>query len=160
MTQPQVTTGCACCAPADNLDTAPNSRAVERPATPLGAEARLQLALNVPDLAAAIDFYTQVLGVEAHKERPGYANFEVLEPPLKLVLFEAPGASTSVNHLGIEGFDEAFLRVARNRLESAGLATEEQEKTVCCHAEQNKVVTYAPDGIMFEFYRITDDAPA
>ena len=126
----------------------------------LGTDTRLQLALNVPDLAEAVAFYSEVFAVEVHKERPGYANFEVAEPPLKLVLFEVPGAPSTVNHLGVEGFTDAFVSAARARLDRAGFESEDEHNEVCCHAEQNKVITYAPDRLMFEFYRITDDQPA
>lgn len=151
--------GCGCCGGVASTETlgAPSDVPVDVPG--LGANTRLQLALNVPDLDAAVDFYSKVLGVGVHKERPGYANFEVAQPPLKLVLFEVGDAVSSLNHLGVEGFDDEFVATARSRLASADLATEEEHEAVCCHAEQNKVLTYSPDGVMFEFYRITDDDP-
>ncbi len=159
MNEPTGIQGCACCS-----GIAPTAEMTSRASSPadvpgLGEKTRLQLALNVPDLAAAVDFYSKVLGVEVHKERPGYANFEVAEPPLKLVLFEAPNAVSGLNHLGVEGFDDEFVATARSRLHHADLTREEEHQEVCCHAEQNKVLTYSPDGVMFEFYRITDDDP-
>ena len=159
MSEPAGIQGCGCCGGfASTVEVTSRERSpADVPG--LGENTRLQLALNVPDLAAAVDFYSRVLGVEPHKERPGYANFEVAEPPLKLVLFEAPDAVSSLNHLGVEGFDDEFVATARSRLRDADLASEDEHQEVCCHAEQNKVLTYSPDGVMFEFYRITDDDP-
>ena len=119
---------------------------------------RLQLALNVDNLDEAIAFYRKAFGVDVHKRRPGYANFEVESPPLKLVLFENPGASR-LNHLGVEVFDEASVAAAAERLREAGLAPVAEEREVCCFAEQNKVFTHDPQGMRWEWYRITDDAP-
>ena len=120
---------------------------------------RLQLALNVDDLDEAIAFYRKAFGVDVHKRRPGYANFEVESPPLKLVLFENPGAPR-LNHLGVEVFDDASVAAAGERLREAGLVPVAEEREVCCFAEQNKVSTHDPQGMRWEWYRITDDAPA
>ena len=119
---------------------------------------RLQLALNVDDLDEAIAFYRKAFGVDVHKRRPGYANFEVESPPLKLVLFENPGAPR-LNHLGVEVFDDASVAAAGERLREAGLASVAEDHEVCCFAEQNKVFTHDPQGMRWEWYRITDDAP-
>ena len=119
---------------------------------------RLQLALNVDSLDEAIAFYRKAFGVEVHKRRPGYANFEVSSPPLKLVLFENPGAPR-LNHLGVEVFDDASVTAAGERLREAGLVPVAEEREVCCFAEQNKVFTHDPQGMRWEWYRITDDAP-
>lgn len=120
---------------------------------------RLQLALNVDDLDEAIAFYRKAFGVDVHKRRPGYANFEVESPPLKLVLFENPGAPR-LNHLGVEVFDDDSVAAAGERLREAGLVHVAEEREVCCFAEQNKVSTHDPQGMRWEWYRITDDAPA
>ncbi len=119
---------------------------------------RLQLALNVDDLDAAIAFYSKALGVGVHKRKPGYANFVVEQPALKLVLFENPGAER-LNHLGVETFDDAEVDTAGQRLADAGLDTVAQRGKRCCFAEQNKVFTHDPQGLMWEWYRIVDDAP-
>lgn len=119
---------------------------------------RLQLALNVDDLDEAIAFYRKAFGVDVHKRRPGYANFEVESPPLKLVLFENPGAPR-LNHLGVEVFDDTSVAAAGERLREAGLVPVAEEREVCCFAEQNKVFTHDPQGMRWEWYRITDDAP-
>ena len=119
---------------------------------------RLQLALNVDDLDEAIAFYRKAFGVDVHKRRPGYANFEVASPPLKLVLFENPGAPR-LNHLGVEVFDDTAVTEAGERLREAGLVPVAEEREVCCFAEQSKVFTHDPQGMRWEWYRITDDAP-
>lgn len=121
---------------------------------------RLQLALNVDDLAASVDFYARLFGVAPHKVREGYANFEIAEPPLKLVLLEAPGAKERMNHVGVEVEDANALARAGARLMDEGLIAKTEEGVVCCHAEQDKVWSQAPDGLAWEWYRITDDAPA
>jgi len=120
---------------------------------------RLQLALNVKDLDQAVDFYSKLFGVQPHKRRPGYANFAIDEPPLKLVLFERPDARERLNHLGVEALDEAELDGAVARLEAAGLRSGERSTSVCCHAEQDKLWIEGPDGEPWEWYRITDDRP-
>ena len=120
---------------------------------------RVQLALNVPDLQAAIAFYRRLLRTAPHKVRGGYANFEVAEPPLKLVLFEN-GSGGGLNHLGIEVDAPATVARETRRLAAAGLATEVEDQVVCCHAEQDKVWVSDPGGLRWEVYAITDDAPA
>ena len=76
---------------------------------------RVQLALNVEDVGAATDFYTKLFGVAPHKQRPGYANFAIEDPPLKLVLFENAEAPGTLNHLGIEAPDVADVTAADER---------------------------------------------
>jgi catechol 2,3-dioxygenase-like lactoylglutathione lyase family enzyme len=126
---------------------------------------RIQLALNVADLDASVAFYTTLFGVEPHKRRPGYANFAVADPPLKLVLFEVDeadrgtGTAAALNHLGVEVFDSTDVTAAAGRLESAGLDTRTEEGTTCCHAVQDKVWVDDPSGAPWEFYVITDDNP-
>lgn len=127
---------------------------------------RVQLALNVADLEASIEFYSAMFGVEPHKLRPGYANFEVHEPPLKLVLIEVEGAARgsgtagALNHLGIEVETVAQVAGATDRLGQAGLTTVTEDATTCCYAEQDKVWVHDPAGTPWEFYTITDDNPA
>ena len=121
---------------------------------------RLQLALNVDNLDKSIEFYSQLFNVTPHKIRDGYANFEVAEPPLKLVLFEKPGETQRLNHLGVELQDERELNDAKSRLTDAGLVKLTEEGTTCCFAEQDKVWAQEPDGLAWEWYRITDDEPA
>ena len=126
---------------------------------------RVQLALNVADLEESVAFYTKVFGVQPHKRRPGYVNFEIAEPPLKLVLMEVgasargEGTAGALNHLGVEVDSTAEVRDAIARLESAGLATRQEQATVCCYAEQDKVWVNDPDGAPWEDYTVTDDNP-
>lgn len=120
---------------------------------------RLQLALNVRDIDEAVDYYGRLFNAAPHKRRPGYANFALDEPPLKLVLIENPSASERLNHMGVEVFDVAQVREAGDRLDAAGMLDEVEEQVVCCHAEQTKVWSDEPQGLRWEWYVITDDAP-
>jgi catechol 2,3-dioxygenase-like lactoylglutathione lyase family enzyme len=119
---------------------------------------RVQLALNVNDLEAAIDFYSKAFDVEVAKRRPGYANFSIDSPPLKLVLFENPGAVDRLNHLGVEVFDDEDVQTAAARFAESGIEHRVEEEEVCCYAPQNKVITHDPDGTMFEWYRVFGDS--
>ena len=123
---------------------------------------RVQLALNVADLDAAVDFYRRMFGVQVHKRRPGYANFAIADPPLKLVLFEAPNAPQQLNHLGVEVASPEEVALAADRFGRAGLTTRTSEQELCCHAVQDKVYVHAPDVPLghWEFYTIVDDDPA
>ena len=82
---------------------------------------RVQLALNVDNLEEAVEFYSKLFDVKVNKRKPGYANFAIDQPPLKLVLFENPDADERLNHLGVEVFDDADVHAATERLKSAGL---------------------------------------
>ena len=127
--------------------------------------ARVQLALNVADLEASVTFYSAVFGVAPHKRREGYANFEVHDPSLKLVLIETSsqergtGTQGALNHLGIEVADSAAVDAATAHLRTQGLGTHEESATVCCHARQDKVWVQDPAGTPWEIYTITDDDP-
>lgn len=122
---------------------------------------RVQLALNVTDLESAVGFYSKLFGAEPAKRRPGYANFAIDEPPLKLVLLESPeGAGGTLNHLGVEVFSTDEVAAATARLAGDGLATDVEENTTCCYATQDKVWVTDPDGARWEVYTITDDNPA
>ena len=121
---------------------------------------RVQLALNVAELDSAIDFYSQLFKTEPHKVRPGYANFEVADPPLKLVLIEHPDAGGPLNHLGVEVESTAEVVSETQRLGQLGHPIEVEDAIVCCHAEQDKVWTSDPSGTRWEVYTITDDEPA
>ena len=118
---------------------------------------RLQLALNVDDLETSIAFYSTLFGTEPHKLRPGYANFAIAEPPLKLVLIENPGKGGSVNHLGVEVGD---VDTELTRLAAAGFATTEERDTTCCYAKQDKFwVQGAPNSEQWEIYTVLADSP-
>jgi catechol 2,3-dioxygenase-like lactoylglutathione lyase family enzyme len=126
---------------------------------------RVQLALNVSDLEASVAFYSTLLQVEPHKRRPGYVNFEVAEPALKLVLIETPqeargsGVTGALNHLGIEVESPAQVHDALARMQTGGLAVTEEMDTNCCYAEQDKVWVHDPAGTPWEVYTITNDNP-
>lgn len=120
---------------------------------------RLQLALNVRDIDEAVDYYAKLFDCLPHKRRPGYANFEVEKPPLKLVLFENPRAGERLNHLGVEVMEAPVLAREMARLQKAGLAEQAEQNRVCCHAAQDKIWSREPQGMRWEWYRITDDAP-
>lgn len=120
---------------------------------------RLQLALDVDDLEASIAFYSTLLGTEPAKVRPGYANFAVVDPPLKLVLLENPGRGGSLNHLGIEVEDVDRVDAELARLTTAGLASTEERDTTCCYARQEKFwVENTPDGERWEVYTVLADS--
>lgn len=119
---------------------------------------RLQLALNVHDIDQAVDFYTTLFDTPPAKRRPGYANFAVENPPLKLVLFENAKATGTLNHLGVEreSMDEVVAQA--DRLEKAGLALDSEGDVVCCYARQNKHWVTGPDGQRWENYVVLADA--
>lgn len=120
---------------------------------------RLQLALNVDDLASSVAFYSRLLGVEPAKLRPGYANFAVEHPSLKLILMERPGRGGSINHLGIEVADTGAVEAEQARLNGVGLATSEERDITCCYARQDKFwVDDAPDGERWEIYAVLADS--
>jgi catechol 2,3-dioxygenase-like lactoylglutathione lyase family enzyme len=119
---------------------------------------RVQLALNVSNLDEAITFYAKFFNTEPAKVRPGYANFAILEPPLKLVLIEGGGQPGSINHLGVEVATTDDVAAATTRLAERGLATEVEEQTTCCYAVQDKVWVDGPDGSRWETYTVLADA--
>ena len=119
---------------------------------------RLQLALNVDDLDAAIDFYSKMFGSPPAKVRDGYANFAIADPPLKLVLFAGSGDNGSINHLGVEVETADQVTAAEARLSSSGLVTTGVDETVCCYAEKAETWVEAPDGNRWEWYVKRADA--
>ena len=120
---------------------------------------RVQLALNVNDIDEAVTFYTRLFGAEPAKRRPGYANFAIAEPPLKLVLLENPGQGGSLNHLGVEVDGTGAVDAEQTRLAAAGLALADERDTTCCYARQDKFwVKDAPNGESWEFYTVLDDS--
>ncbi len=118
---------------------------------------RLQLALNVDDLEAAIGFYSAMFGVEPAKVKPGYANFAIAEPPLKLALFEDGGPNGSINHLGVEAETPEEVVAAESRLSAAGLATTGVENTECCYSAKTETWVEGVDGHRWEWYVATAD---
>jgi catechol 2,3-dioxygenase-like lactoylglutathione lyase family enzyme len=125
---------------------------------------RLQLAINVSDLDGAIDFYSKLFNSTPAKVRPGYANFAIADPPLKLVLIEhvdgrGSGVEGALNHLGVEVESAAQVAQASSRLSGEGLETLDQEATTCCFAVQDKVWVEDPDATPWEVYTVLADAP-
>jgi catechol 2,3-dioxygenase-like lactoylglutathione lyase family enzyme len=118
---------------------------------------RVQLALNVDDLESAVVFYSKLFGTEPAKVRPGYANFAVADPPLKLVLFQQPGQGGTINHLGVEVAGSAEVASAQARLAEAGLTTATENDVSCCYARQDKVWVDGPSGEPWEIYTVLDD---
>ncbi|HSZ37983.1 MAG TPA: ArsI/CadI family heavy metal resistance metalloenzyme [Acidimicrobiales bacterium] len=124
---------------------------------------RVQLALNVSDLDAAIDFYSKLFGSAPAKVHPGYANFAIADPPLKLVLIEhaddrGAGVMGALNHLGVEVEDPDHVARASGRLAGEGLDTLDQQETTCCYAVQDKVWVEDPDATPWEIYTVLSDA--
>jgi catechol 2,3-dioxygenase-like lactoylglutathione lyase family enzyme len=119
---------------------------------------RLQLALNVADLDKAVDFYTRMFGVEPAKTKPGYANFAIADPPLKLVLFERQGDAGTINHLGVETETVQEVVAAEARLTSAELATTGVDDTQCCYATKTETWVTGPDDTRWEWYVKTGDS--
>ncbi|KOT60578.1 MULTISPECIES: ArsI/CadI family heavy metal resistance metalloenzyme [Streptomyces] len=120
---------------------------------------RVQLALNVADLEASVEFYSKLFGAEPAKRRPGYANFAIAEPPLKLVLMEGEaGQKTRLDHLGVEVTSTEQVTAATDRLKEAGLATFEENDTSCCYALQDKVWVTGPGKEPWEVYVVKADA--
>ena len=121
---------------------------------------RLQLALNVNDLDEAITFYSKLFHTEPAKVRPGYANFAIADPPLKLVLMENPGQGGSLNHLGVEVEDTDHVDAVQTRLAGEGLTSSDERGTTCCYAQQDKFwVGETPDGERWEVYTVLADSP-
>ncbi len=118
---------------------------------------RIQLALNVTDLDAAVEFYAKLFATEPAKRKPGYANFAIADPPLKLVLFEAAEGGT-LNHLGVETETAAEVTAAEARLSGTGLETTGVDDTTCCFATKVETWVADPDGARWEWYVKTGDA--
>lgn len=113
---------------------------------------RIQLALNVDDLDAAISFYSKLFDAQPDKTKPGYANFAIADPPLKLVLLENPGHGGTLNHLGVEVAASEVVHAEIARLTEAGMLTEEEIGTTCCFATQDKGWVTGPDNERWEIY--------
>ena len=119
---------------------------------------RVQLALNVDDLDTAIAFYSKLFGAEPAKVKPGYANFAIVDPPLKLVLLENPDQGGTLNHLGVEVASSQEVHSEIARLTDEGMFTEEEIGTTCCFATQDKVWVTGPGGERWEVYTVLSDS--
>jgi len=113
---------------------------------------RVQLAINVENLDEAIDFCSRLFDAVPAKVKPGYANFAIAEPPLKLVLFENQGKGGSINHLGVEVQTTEEVLTAEDRLTRADMVTTGIDETQCCYAEKTEVWVDGPDGVRWEWY--------
>ncbi|KAA3638767.1 MAG: glyoxalase/bleomycin resistance/dioxygenase family protein [Armatimonadetes bacterium] len=118
---------------------------------------RIQLALNVEDLEASTRFYSELFGTAPVKERDGYVNFAIAEPPLKLILFQG-GEGGTINHLGVEVPSSDGVKAAISRLELTGMELDVEDEVTCCYATQDKVWATAPDGERWEYYTVLSDA--
>ena len=118
---------------------------------------RVQLALRVTDVDAAVEFYSKAFGVEPAKRRDGYANFAIEHPPLKLVLIESAEGGV-LDHLGVEVSDTPAVNDATKSFVDAGLTTFEEQGVSCCYARQDKVFVTDPDGLEWEWYTVLEDA--
>ena len=119
---------------------------------------RVQLALNVSDIEEAVTFYSKLFQTEPAKRRPGYANFAVDQPPLKLVLIENPDAAATLNHLGVEVFTTDEVAATQARLAGEGMATATEDDVTCCYAVQDKVWVDDPAGAPWEIYTVKADS--
>ncbi|MDG3009863.1 glyoxalase/bleomycin resistance/dioxygenase family protein [Rhodococcus sp. D2-41] len=119
---------------------------------------RAQLALNVDDLQESVAFYSKLFGTEPAKLKPGYANFAIENPPLKLVLLENPGKGGTINHLGVEVESSEQVHGEIARLTGEGLFTDEEIGTTCCFATQDKVWVTGPAGEKWEVYTVLADS--
>lgn len=120
---------------------------------------KMHLSLRVSDLGRSVEFYSAIFGAPPHKQRPGYANFDLADPPLKLALTQnpiQPGAG-SLDHLGFLLPDASALEAVKCRLQDAGLATFDETDTTCCYARQDKIWAHDPDGNEWELYVLLDD---
>jgi catechol 2,3-dioxygenase-like lactoylglutathione lyase family enzyme len=120
--------------------------------------ARAQLAINVNDLDEAITFYSKLFNTTPAKVKPGYANFAVTQPPLKLILIENPGHGGTLNHLGVEVESSDAVHTEIARLTNEGLFTDEELGTTCCFATQDKVWVTGPAGEKWEVYTVLADS--
>ncbi len=118
---------------------------------------RLQLALDVSDIDEAVEFYSKLFDTEPYKRKPGYANFAIDEPPLKLVLFENPEGGGTLNHLGVETETADQVVAAEQRLTADGLDTSGVSETTCCFADKSETWVSGPDGVRWEWYVKLDD---
>jgi catechol 2,3-dioxygenase-like lactoylglutathione lyase family enzyme len=120
---------------------------------------RVQLAINVSDLDAAIDFYRRLFGAEPAKRRPGYANFAIADPPLKLVLIQGAGEPGTLNHLGVEVGSTGEVATEAVRLKAEGFELFHEDGVTCCYALQDKFWVTGPDRAAWEVYTVLADAP-
>jgi catechol 2,3-dioxygenase-like lactoylglutathione lyase family enzyme len=123
-------------------------------------KSRIHVALAVKNIANSILFYRSLFGQGPSKIRPGYAKFEVPEPPLNLALNETAGPTAPSNataHYGIQVKSTGEVQALGASLAAAGLPITEEENRTCCYAVQNKVWVSDPDGNKWEVFVVVDD---
>jgi catechol 2,3-dioxygenase-like lactoylglutathione lyase family enzyme len=119
---------------------------------------RFQLALNVKNLEEAVAYYSKLFGADVNKRKPGYANFAIEKPPLKLVLFEAPDAPERLNHVGFECFDNDEVEAVIREIEPEGIVDRIDRDETCCYAKKSTLWTSDPQGLRWEFYLVREDS--
>ncbi len=117
---------------------------------------RVQLAPNVENIDESVEFYSKMFGTAPYKTKPGYANFEIEQPPMKLVLFESPGQGGTLNHLGVEVEAAEQVEAAEARISGSGLETTGVDDTLCCYAAKTETWVQGPD-TRWEWYVKNDD---
>jgi catechol 2,3-dioxygenase-like lactoylglutathione lyase family enzyme len=137
------------------IQPAPDPATPETASTP--ATGRVQLALNVTDLESSVRFYSDLFGTAPVKRKPGYANFAIAEPPLKLILFQSDQGGT-INHLGVEVPTSGDVEATIERLGTTEMHLDIEQEVTCCYATQDKVWATAPDGERWEYYTVLKDA--
>jgi catechol 2,3-dioxygenase-like lactoylglutathione lyase family enzyme len=119
---------------------------------------KAHIALNVASLTSSVSFYTKLLGVEPLKVRPGYAMFDVQNPPLLLSLNEGlPSGAGPLSHLGLQVATTEDVLAIRNHWQFCGLATRDEMQTSCCYALQDKAWVRDPDGNEWEVFAVLAD---
>jgi catechol 2,3-dioxygenase-like lactoylglutathione lyase family enzyme len=113
------------------------------------------LSLDVPHLESAVAFYRKLFGLEPTKEKPGYAKFELTDPPVALALQQS--SRPRVSHLGIRVQSSDEVQASSTRLAASGLITLDERDTKCCYAVQDKVWVNDPAGNRWEIYTVLGD---
>ena len=119
---------------------------------------KAHLSLNVRSVDQSVEFYRRMLGIEPSKVRPGYAKFDVQNPPLNLALNEAPSTGRgALSHLGIQVASTADVMATRQKWNDAGLLTRDEMQTSCCYAVSDKTWVRDPDGNDWEVFVVLED---
>ena len=114
---------------------------------------KTHIALNTPKFEESVEFYKAFLGLEPVKQKPGYAKFDVANPPLNLTLNKSKDLDKgALNHLGIQVATSEEVWAAKERFKSAGIRTEDEKDVICCYALQDKVWIKDPNGYDWEVF--------
>jgi catechol 2,3-dioxygenase-like lactoylglutathione lyase family enzyme len=124
---------------------------------------KLHVALNVNQFDQSVQFYRALFGQEPVKLKPGYAKFDLSEPPVNLTLnYDGHVVSAgALNHFGIQVDTSAAVLEAKERLRQLGLATYDEMNVDCCYAIQDKIWIKDPNGYPWEIFvvKVADTAP-